>query len=441
MKRAAVLLLCLLMLACAGSNAVPAAAPTEEPTAEPTATPTAAPVVVAEVNLVPTETPEVTPVPSPTPTPSPEPTETPNPEPIRVTIGAVGDIMIPSGIVSDVKMSSDVYDFSRLFAPVAELFQSVDLMCANMEAPLAGAAARYSAMAASGEMPRFNAPDSVLDALRDAGMDLLTTANNHILDKELSGLKRTTEVIRAAGFYQTGTYLDEQDRTEPCVIDVNGIRVGFIAATRLINRRAEHISTTDLPIHVCMLVDGNEIAKSIYDDIARCKEAGAEFIILFPHWDYEDDKPAYTITKQYARELLEAGVDAIIGSHPHNIKRIEYVTVTRDGGEYTGLVAYSLGNFTANQDAQRSTGLFLKLTLEKDPYTGAVTLCDATYLPTLVMRRTAGDKPQFAVFPAYADRDAMPDVSPALTDSEWKRISTARSFAVSVVKTDQVPVM
>lgn len=440
MKRIAALLLCLLMLACVG-EAVPTVTETEAPIAEPTATPTALPVVVAEVDLVPTAAPVVTPVPSPTPTPSPEPTATPVPEPIRITIGAVGDIMVPSGIVADAKASADEYDFSRLFASVAELFQSVDLMCANMEAPIAGAAAGYSVLAAEGEIPRFNAPDSVLDVLRDAGMDLLTTANNHILDKELSGLLRTTEAIRAAGFYQTGTYLDALDRAEPCVIDVNGIRVGFIAATRLINRRTEHISSTDLPIHVCMLVDGNDIAKSIYDDIARCREAGAEFIILFPHWDYEDDKPAYAITKQYARQLLEAGVDAIIGSHPHNIKRIEYVTVARDGGEYTGLVAYSLGNFTANQDSHRSTGLFLRLTLEKDPYTGAVTLCDATYLPTLVMRRSAGDKPQFAVFPAYADRDAMPALSPALTDSEWKRIAAARTFALSVVKTDPVPVM
>lgn len=354
------------------------------------------------------------------------------------TIGAVGDIMVPSGIVSDVKRSADNYDFSRLFAPVSDLFHSVDFMCANLEAPLAGAQAKYSVQAASGEIPRFNSPDSILDALRDAGVDLLTTANNHMLDKELDGLLRTTQTIRDAGFYQTGSYLDAEDRKSVCVVDINGIRVGFIAETRLMNERTKHISADALPIHVGMLVDGTELSKDVPDDIARCREAGAEFIILFPHWDYENDNPPDKQTQRYAQLLLEAGVDAIVGSHPHNIKRTEYMTVSRDGGDYTGLVAYSLGNFTANQDTPRSTGLFLKLTLTKDLVTGEVTLTDAAYLPTLVMRRDI-DAQRFAVFPAYAERDFVPGDP---SNAEWKRIGNARAFAIGIVgEPDGVRVM
>ena len=146
---------------------------------------------------------------TPTPTPSP----TPVPTPAIITIGAVGDIMIPSAIIEDVKTEDGLYDFSTLFLPMRDLFESVDLMCANLEVPLAGEKGRYSGKKDERTgLFSFNAPDSILDALKEYGVDLLTTANNHAFDRGIDGLRRTVEVVRAAGFYQTGTYLDEEDK-------------------------------------------------------------------------------------------------------------------------------------------------------------------------------------------------------------------------------------
>ena len=144
---AALLLGMLLMLACGGNGTKTADA---LPSAEPSVTPVAA-------TAVPTQTPSPTPDPTPTQTPSP----TPVPSPTRVTIGAVGDIMIPSGIVADTRTADGTYDFHTLFAPFGDLFGSVDLMCANLEAPLAGKKARYSTK--NDPKPgsfRFNAPEA-----------------------------------------------------------------------------------------------------------------------------------------------------------------------------------------------------------------------------------------------------------------------------------------
>lgn len=415
----AALLAALLLLAC-GTN------PSESAQAVPTAAPTATPVIA---------TPSPTPSPTPTPEPTPTPSPTPVPTPLHVTIGAVGDIMIPSGIVGDTRSADGTHDFHTLFAPFRELFGSVDLMCANLEAPLAGKEAGYSTK--NDPKPgsvRFNAPDSVLDPLKEYGVDLLSTGNNHCLDKGEDAIYRTIETIRAAGFYQTGTFLNEADRQVPCIADVNGIRVGFVAAMRTMNVdpstvdfRKERAETV---IDRLTLGEG-EPTEGVLEDIRRVREGGAEFVILFAHWDYETDDPEpQEDTKKLAKRLLEAGVDCIVGSHPHCVKNAEYVTVERADGSYTGLVLYSLGNFTANNRFKLRVGLFAQLTLEKNFETGRVTLCDAAVLPTLTIRREIKPGPRFAVMPAYAEPERITGLKEPLSKAEIRDLAKARAFAL-----------
>jgi poly-gamma-glutamate synthesis protein (capsule biosynthesis protein) len=417
------------LLACAEQQTVEPRTETAAPVAESVpveeviaAAQTAA---VTEAPVAPTQ--EITP--EPTDTPTPEPTDTPVPTPATVTIGAVGDIMAPSQIVEDVKVSADEYDFMTLFAPFAELFQSVDLMCGNLETPLAGREAGYSVKTGDGALV-FNAPDSILDALKAYGMDVLTTANNHCLDKDAAGLYRTIETIRNAGFYQTGTYLDAADCEKPLIIEINGIRIGIVAGTRKpnVSKTKRHITDEESRTVVSYLINGEKITDAAVRDIARAKEAGAEFIIYFAHWDYENDKPAADVTKSLARQLFQAGADCIIGSHPHRVKAAEYVTVNRADGPYTGLVLYSLGNFSANNAFEKMVGLFVKITLEKDFETGKVTLVDAGVLPTLSMRR-AGKGQKFTVVPAYADPSKITGLKTPLTETELKTLRKAREHA------------
>ena len=423
-RLAALLLSLCVLLACGEQPVSPT--PTPEPTAE---TVPVVDVISETRTAAPTPEPTEPPTPEPTEPPTPEPTATPVPTPIRVTVGAVGDIMAPSQIVEDAKVSGGTYDFSALFEAFSELFQSVDLMCGNLESPLAGKEAGYSAKTDDGALV-FNAPDTLLDALKASGMDVLTTANNHCLDKDAAGLFRTIETIRSAGFYQTGTYLSAEDREQPLIVEINGIRIGIVAATRKPNasKTKRHITDEETKTVVGLLIDGERITDAAKRDIARAKEAGAEFVIFFAHWDYESDNPTAEVTKGLARQLFEAGADCIIGSHPHRIKGAQYMTVQRADGPYTGLVLYSLGNFVANNRFELMVGLFATLTLEKDFATGRVTLVDAGVLPTLSMRR-AGSKQRFTVIPAYADPSRITGLRTALTDAEIQSIAKARDHA------------
>ena len=424
-----------LMLACKPAEPQAEAVPTAEPSASAevvtvwfTPDPTAAPTLPAP------PTPDPTEVPPPDPTGTPTPSQTPVPAPTRITIGAVGDIMDPRGIVSDTHSENDTYDFHTLFAPFADLFGSVDLMCGNLETPLAGKEAGYSAKDnTSSGLLRFNAPDSVLDALKDCGMDLLSTGNNHCLDKGEDGLYRTVETIRAAGFYQTGTFLNAEDRQIPCIVDVQGVRVGFVAATRTMNINPSQLGMNDE--HAWTVIDRLAFGKGdptegVLEDIRRVRENGAEFVILFAHWDYENDSPTAADTRTLARTLIAAGADCIIGSHPHRVKGAEYITVEREDGPYTGLVLYSLGNFTANNRFELMVGLFAQLTLEKDFAKGTVTLCDAAVLPTLTVRRSVKSGPQFTVLPAYADPENITGIDEPLTKAEIKSLEKARALAL-----------
>lgn len=369
---------------------------------------------------------------APTAGPTAEPTEatTPVPEPVRVTIGAVGDIMVPSYIIDDAKTGAGEYDFSPLFAPFADLFASVDLMCGNLETPLAGGGSGYSQKKdAKTNAYLFNAPDSVLDALKAYGADVLTTGNNHCLDKGAAGLYRTVETVRQKGFVQTGTFLNAEDRQKPCVVEVNGIRIGIVASTKKVNSVSSvKMDETERQTAIGYLQKGDGLTDAVIADIARTKDAGAEFVIVFAHWDFENDKPAAEETRRLAKALFAAGADCIIGSHPHRIKGAEYMTVQRQDGPYTGLVLYSLGNFTANNTFEKMVGLFAEITLEKDFETGTVALADAAVLPTITIRR-GGDRQGFTVVPAYADPDAITGLSSPLTQSEKELIQKARAHA------------
>ncbi len=417
-------------LACTG--AATETAPTQAPVVQATPVDEVIEVVAPVISAAPSAVPltaEPTATPEPTEAPTPEPTATPVPTPAVVTIGAVGDIMAPSQIVEDAKVSGGAYDFMTLFAPFAELFQSVDLMCGNLETPLAGKEAGYSTKTNDGALV-FNAPDSLLDALKASGVDVLTTANNHCLDKDAAGLFRTVEQIRAAGFYQTGTYLSEADRETPLIVEINGIRIGIVAGTRKPNasKTKRHITDEESRAVISYLINDKSITDSAVRDIARVREAGADFVIYFAHWDYESDNPTADVTKGLARQLFTAGADCIVGSHPHRIKGAEFMTVQREDGPYTGLVLYSLGNFTANNRFELMVGLFAKLTIEKNFETGRVSLVDAAVLPTMTIRR-GGSGQRFTVVPVYADTAKITGLGSALTSSEIKNLQNARAFA------------
>ncbi|HWQ58013.1 MAG TPA: CapA family protein [Clostridia bacterium] len=386
MKRALALAFALALALCCACAQKEAVTPFTEITLPPA---TAAPVFAR------------TPAPTPQPTTSaaaeaPSPAAeaaSPTPGAASATLGFVGDIMAMAVQISGAKTEAG-YDFSQSFAPMAEAFSSVDFLAGNFECTLAGEAAGYSqpketAPPASEANPmpkaplqKFSAPDALARDLREAGFDLLATANNHCMDKGVEGLYRTARVIREAGIMQLGTYLDEADAKTPRVASVNGIRVGFVAASALINSGVPTLTSAEREYAVAKLEDMESIAASI----AACRQAGAEFVVVLVHWGEEHSQKQNGAQEKYADALIAVGADAIVGTHPHVAEPIEWREGERNGKTVCVPVAYSLGNFISNM-AQKNVnyGVFLRLTLEKSA-SGEVVCAKLAYLPLLCYR-------------------------------------------------------
>ena len=383
------------------------------------------------------------PTPAPSAVSTPEPTPTPEPTATVITIGAIGDIMImPAQINGAYDETSKSYDFSRSFLGVKNQFLSVDLMCGNLETTLSGEDAGYSKKKNDNEpADTFNAPDVVVDNLKDIGFDFLSTGNNHALDRKMPGLLRTLDVLDEKGVYHTGTARSNEERDNPLIIDVKGIRIGIVAGTEIINKNDRYMTDEETEYAVNRLYLQQE---RLLASVKTCRDAGAEFIIAYPHWDKEHKKGANSKTRALAQQLLEAGVDVILGSHPHVVQSIETLTVERDGQPYTGLVVYSMGNFISNMAGKAEIdplkyGLYVQLKLEK-ALDGTISLKAASYMPLFEFYRTVDGKYVHQVVPALSDPALIRSFS-ELTEKERQKALVARDYVMKICTTSAIPVM
>lgn len=255
----------------------------------------------------------------------------------NLSLMAVGDIMVHNiQYIQAFDESEGIYDFNPSFEFVASYFNEADLVIGNLETTFGGSERGYSSY------PRFNSPDELAYNLKDAGMDLLATANNHSLDSSEQGVYRTLDVLEDAGIIPVGTARDEEERDTPKMVEVNGIKLAFLAYTYGTNM----IPVPDGKEYIVNLIDLELMRK----DIEKAREEGVDMIVVFMHWGIEYQHEPNKEQKELAHELAKAGADIILGSHPHVIQPMDYINVIDDDSkERETFVIYSLGNFISSQ--------------------------------------------------------------------------------------------
>ncbi len=314
---------------------------------------------------------------------------------------AVGDIMMHNTqITAGYRAETADYNFDAFFAPVQEWLSAADLTVGNLETTLAGKEKRYTGY------PMFNSPDAIAEALKTAGFDLLTTANNHSLDRSEFGVIRTLEVLDGLGLAHTGTARSAEERDSILMQEVKGIKLAFLAYT---------YGTNGIPIpsgkpYLVNLLEPEQMEA----DAARAREAGADLVIVFLHFGAEYVNAPSREQRDLAEQLIGAGVDIVLGSHPHVLLPLEKTTVTLpDGTEREGWVIYSLGNFISGQNGLRKeTGAMVSFQIHKDFGTGRTEVTKVSYVPTWVHRYTENSKTRFrvlAIEPAIAAYESGED--------------------------------
>lgn len=305
----------------------------------------------------------------------------------EVRLSAVGDVMVhDTQLISAYEEQSDSYNFETVFDDIRPIISGSDLAIANLETTLSGSAP-YSGY------PVFNTPDSIVDALAYAGFDTLITANNHSLDTQAEGLKRTARVVKEKGLDAVGTYEEEAD-SRILIKEIKGIKIAVLAYTEMINKVGASYTDEEIDSMINVI---NE--NQIITDLNNVKEEDPDIILTYMHWGEEYARETSNLQKTYSELLAREGVDIILGSHPHVIQSSKFIEV--DGNKT--YVAYSLGNFLSNQRKETlgeggefsEDGVILNIDIQKNNETEETTVQNVEYIPTWVYRYEAEEDTEF----------------------------------------------
>lgn len=300
----------------------------------------------------------------------------------------VGDIMMHSPVVNSAYDDrTGQYNFDKMFVDVAPVFAQADLLIGNLETPLAGDHIAFSGY------PQFNGPLSLARTLKEVGFDILTTANNHVLDQYEAGLVNTLDVLDDYGIHHTGSSRTLEEQETALIVEVSGIRIGIISYT---------YGTNGIPLpkgkpYMVNLLDMEKISA----EVDRLQAAQADYIVAMIHYGIEYDRLASREQKRWTEQILDSGVDFVLGSHPHVVQPIE---LKADGKG----VIYSLGNFLSNQrDEWKDYGVILDLHLKKDFSTGETILTKVDAIPTYVERTRGVGRNEYLIQPLNVDTDQL----------------------------------
>lgn len=281
-----------------------------------------------------------------------------------IQIVAVGDILLHAPL--QYQATKNKLRFKSLWSSLIPLISSADLAYANLEGAVA------SQIIEGGQeksepvgfvfdrevytsYPRFNYHDYLVADIKESGFDVVSTANNHTLDREAIGADKTIQVLRAAGLLYTGTKTSKLENTERwhTVTQTKGRNIAWLACTYGTNGRRDKFN------QVLKCFENRELILSLIKELSRDPKVDA--VIVTPHWGDEYSLTENSKQKKLAREILEAGAVAVIGTHPHVVQPWEKYTTT-SGRE--GFIAYSTGNFVAGQKPiERRTSMMVSLSL------------------------------------------------------------------------------
>jgi poly-gamma-glutamate synthesis protein (capsule biosynthesis protein) len=326
-----------------------------------------------------------------------EPAAPPEPVYAEANLVAVGDIMMHMPqIRSGYDPESGTYSFHHFFTEVKPLLAAGDWVIGNLETPLADGDKRgYTGY------PEFNAPPELADALKEAGFNIVTTANNHALDRRESGVLRTLENLRLRDLLPVGTHASPEEAEDVAVVTKNGIALAILSYT---------YGTNGIPIpegkpYLVNLIDEEKIAA----DIDKARSLGADAVSVALHFGNEYQTMPSEDQKTLAHNLLGQGADIILGSHPHVLQPYEIVeTVLNDGTVKKGIILYSMGNFISNQDRHNNNGkptdigAVFEIGIRKQLPGGPVTFTGVRATPTYVHKYSDNGLTKHRVLPLEA---------------------------------------
>jgi poly-gamma-glutamate synthesis protein (capsule biosynthesis protein) len=308
------------------------------------------------------------------------------------------------------KTAQDSFNFNPVFSLVKKYISAADIACGNLETVTAGEKAKYTGY------PNFNSPDEFVDAIKNAGFDLLFTANNHALDRGEKGVRQTIALIRNLGINQTGTFLSRRDRDSIRILNIKGIRTAFLAYSY--GENGHYIPKTRT--YIINLID----TTLIREDISSARKTGADIVVVYFHFGEEYHRTPSDYQENIVKASIHYGADIIIASHPHVVEPAIFFK-TEDNQIDSGYAVYSLGNFISNQRKRYTDGgVILTIGITKNITKDSIYISKINYRPTWVYKGEYKGKRQFIIVPDdSADIDSI-----KIWLTPYKKSQMMRSF-------------
>lgn len=302
----------------------------------------------------------------------------------------VGDVMghTPQ-ITSAYDPVSKTYNYHPVFEYVKPIISKADLAFANLEVTLPGEGPYKG-------YPQFRTPDALAPALKEAGFDVIVTANNHSNDAGKKGVLQTIETIKSQGFYQTGTFNNqaEKDSYYPLLMYKNGFSLAILNYTYGTNGLPDVYPT------VVNRIDEDLIQK----DMQKAMSYNADAIIVLIHWGEEYQLNESKTQNALASKIFDWGADLIIGAHPHVVQPIKTENrIQSDGTQKKVLITYSLGNFISNQTKLNTDGgLMFEIDLVRNQTDRKVYIGEHHYIPVWRYIERSNGKNTYRILPISA---------------------------------------
>ena len=271
----------------------------------------------------------------------------------QVSFAVAGDV-IPHEAVREAAAAAGEGEqgWAALFSDVADVFHGVDFGFVNLETPVAPEHSHGS------KAFMFDAPVALLEALKASGINIVSFANNHVMDQGWAGFAESREHLKEAGLLFAGTSDNAATAWQPVITEANGIKVGWLGMTRWLNGN-RNPDKDDQP-HVNFFPYPGESGGAPGADEAqvlaavKAARAQCDLLVISIHWGIEYATAPRPEDVDIAHKMLDAGASVIVGAHPHVLQPIETYT-TQDGRD--AVIFYSLGNFLSNQSRSYVDGL------------------------------------------------------------------------------------
>lgn len=299
----------------------------------------------------------------------------------RVSLVAVGDNLIHNTLISAGEQEDGTLDYTSFYANIKNDISSADVAVINQETILGGSTFEYTGY------PTFNSPWEIGTAAIDAGFDIFTCATNHSLDKGYSGIEQECKFFSEhPEVVHVGTNTSQEEYNSILYYEKNGIKFAILNYT---------YGTNGIPIpegrEWCVnMMDKDKITK----DVQAARE-NADVVIVFPHWGTENSTEVSDYQREYVSLFSELGVDIVIGTHPHVLQPVEWVTNETTGKKM--LVYYSLGNFISHQTSlNQLCGGMAQIQIEKKG--DEVSITSAKLTPVVCWYKSTNGKYAFSVY-------------------------------------------